>query len=124
MINYFINNAQRKYFIKTRTLHTDCNYVLSSSKYIKNSNTKFKVLFCKWLSHDELMKVKTLREKCSELNRRAVPLQDGKQPYEVRSGRFMTRNNNGKLQPASPADSKGINGKSPNKVTDRQKTGE
>ena len=79
---------------------SDRNYVLLSSKCIKNSNTEFKV-----------------SENCIELNSRVAPLQNGN---VVRSGRLMTRDNNGKLQPASPADNKSIKGKSPNKVADNQ----
>ncbi len=99
----------------------DRNYVLASSKYIKNINTAPKVSFGKWLSRDELVKVKAIREKCIELNSRATPLQDGRQPYVVRNGRLMSRDSNGKLQLVPPAgDNKNKSPNKPSKPTDDQ----
>jgi hypothetical protein len=52
-----------------------------------------------WLRPDEMLKVKSLRLRCKELNDLTLPAADGRKPYVVISGRLMVRHSAGKLVP-------------------------
>ncbi len=81
--------------------------ILSQAKYLKQCDYYGSVNVDRWRSSEELQNIKSLRQRCCELNEASDISIKGRKPYVVISGKLMCRGANGKLRNfADPSSSK------------------
>ena len=78
-------------------LATDCEYVLTHANLLRKNDYYSGVYLSRWLSKDEMNKLKVLRLHCEELNKTCASDVKGRKPYLIISGKLMKRESGGKL---------------------------
>ena len=81
---------------------TDRESVLGAAKKLKGHTLFGKVRISRFLSDDEMSKLKETRTQCKQMNEGV----EGQKPYIVINGRIMKKQPDGKLQPVHQNDSK------------------
>ena len=75
----------------------DCDHLLSAAKKLKTDHAMANITVARWISQEEMEKVKLLRSRCKTLNSTEMPSADGRKPYFVISGRIMKKTTDGKF---------------------------
>ena len=75
----------------------EVNSVLCNAKYLRDDKYNSNVCICKWLSADEFLDVKSIRQKCDALSKASAVDKNGRKPFFVLSGKIMKRSAHGNL---------------------------
>jgi len=85
-------------------LASDCDYVLSRVNLLRKNSYYDGVYISRWLSQEEMCKLKLLRQRCFDMNKSSTVDSKGRKPYVIISGKLMRRDADGKLAKVNERD--------------------
>ena len=77
----------------------DRDILLRAAKYLKDDSSTPHIYITQWLQPEELTKLKSVQDRCHELNRQSHSAKGSKRKYVVISGKIMQRVSDGSIRP-------------------------
>ena len=95
-----IKSSKKPRLLKVKLLiGSDRDILLRAAKYLKDDSSTRHINITQWLQPEELTKLKSVQDRCHELNQQLHLAKGSKRQYFVISGKIMQRVSDGSLHP-------------------------